>query len=307
MESQKKNNFPNPTPFDYQQLTEKIISFEKRYPFLRYQYIGTSILGKGIPALTLGNGHRSVIYVGAHHGMEWLTSVLLIQFIEDFCNLYESGGLAGKTSVRAVFSTHTITVIPMLNPDGVDYQIHGIDSDNPLFERLKRSNPSMDFSNWQANARGVDLNHNYDAGFWEYKILEKENDIKEGATRYSGESPESEPEVAAICNLIRFQKDLRGVMTLHTQGEEICYPFHSTVPKGAHAIARHLSLLTGYTINTGNGLSSYGGLSDWCNQKMSIPSFTIECGKGKNPLPIHAMPGIYTNLKNAFFAFPTLL
>jgi g-D-glutamyl-meso-diaminopimelate peptidase len=77
----------------------------------------------------------------------------------------------------------------MLNPDGVDLQIKGIEAGGILSERLLKMNGREDFSHWQANARGVDLNHNYDAGFHEYKKLEKENDICAGATRYSGEYP----------------------------------------------------------------------------------------------------------------------
>ena len=63
-------------------------------------------------------------------------------------------------------------------------------------ERRRRAVPDGDFTHWQANARGVDLNHNYDAGFLEYKQIEAEQGILGGGpTRYSGECPESEPEV----------------------------------------------------------------------------------------------------------------
>ncbi len=297
-----------PVPFDHSALCGCTEAFEKRYPFLKVSYLGNSILGKGIPLLTFGNGPREVLYVGAHHGMEWITSMLLMRFVWDFCLLYESGGCVGKTSPRAVFGTHAITVIPMLNPDGVDYQIHGIGEDNPLAERLETMCEGLDFSHWQANARGVDLNHNYNAGFAEYKRLEAEAGIVGGcATRYSGESPESEPEVAALCNRIRFCRDLRGVMTLHTQGEEIYYKSGGTAPAGAEAVAKRLSALCGYRLSNAEGLASYGGLTDWCVQKLGIPSFTVECGKGVNPLPADRFFPIYAVLRNALFAFPTLL
>ena len=304
MESARKKGL---RPLDYQQLISNLEELTAKYPFLYFHYIGSSILGKAIPAVSLGVGSRNVFYIGAHHGMEWLTSVLLLRFIDDFCIQYKQGKSVGKSNARVIYNTHTITVIPMLNPDGVDYQINGVTSDNPLFERLKKANPSMDFGNWQANARGVDLNHNYDAGFWEYKKLEAENGIEAGATRFSGSAPESEPEVAALCNLIRFQANLKGIMTLHTQGEEICYPTADEIPSSTHAIARHLSALTGYRIALPEGLASYGGLSDWANCVCKIPCFTVECGKGKNPLPLQDEPLIYADMRHAFFAFPTLL
>ena len=294
-------------PLDYDRLMTRLKELSDAYRFLDLHYIGTSILGKAIPAVTFGVGQRAVFYVGAHHGMEWMTSVLLLRYVEDFCRYYESGALYGKYRVRSIYDTHTITVIPMLNPDGVDYQIHGVEENNPFMERLKKINPEMVFSYWQANARGVDLNHNYDAGFWEYKRLETENGIEAGATRYSGTAPESEPEVAALCNLVRFQTNLRGILTLHTQGKEICYPSDKTIPNATHAIARHLSQLSNYRIAFPIGSAAYGGLSDWANLSCKIPCFTLECGAGKNPLPISDAPLIYADLKTALLAFPTLL
>ena len=136
----------------------------------------------------------------------------------------------------------------------------------------------------------------------------QKNDILKGApTRFSGEAPESEPETAALCNFIRFQNDLRGIMTLHTQGEEIFYKSGGVEPKCSVAIAKRLAKLTSYRLSDAEGLASYGGLTDWCVQKAGIPSFTLECGKGENPLPISQHSLIYLNLKNALFAFPTLL
>ena len=45
---------------------------------------------------------------------------------------------------------------------------------------------SEDFTRWQANVRGVDLNHNYDAGFDAYKQLEPSLGITGGGpTRQS--------------------------------------------------------------------------------------------------------------------------
>ena len=68
------------TPLDHRELTRVTDLFAGRYPFLSVTSLGTSILGRSIPVLILGQGPRKVLYVGAHHGMEWLTSVLLLRF-----------------------------------------------------------------------------------------------------------------------------------------------------------------------------------------------------------------------------------
>ena len=299
-------SFFDRTTFDHRNMMEFLQKLTEEYPFLKLSYLGQSILGKAIPKITLGNGKRKLLYVGTHHGMEWITSMVLCRFLLDFCNSYQQKSNVFRISTDTIWQTHTIFVIPMLNPDGTDYQIHGICEENPLYKRvLDMNGGSKDFSRWQANARGVDLNHNYDAGFWEYKKYEAEADIFAGATRYSGETPESEPEVAALCNFIRFESDLRGILTLHTQGEEIFYQSNGECPKNTTAIAKRISAASGYRLSEATGLASYGGLTDWCVQKQQIPSFTLECGKGTNPLPVSDAFPIYATLRKTLFLFPT--
>ena len=194
----------------------------------------------------------------------------------------------------------------MLNPDGVDYQIHGITEENPMYERLLRMNGnSKDFSKWQANARGVDLNHNYDFGFEEYK---RAHGVVEGApTRYGGEMPESEPEVGHLCNFIRFRNDLRLILTLHTQGEEVYYRANGKCPAESNAIARRISALSGYRLCDAAGAAAYGGLTDWAVSALGIPSFTLECGRGTNPLPMQCFFPIYASLREVFFTVPKMV
>ena len=295
-------------PFDHSQLLIALQGMSERYSFLGIGSLGCSILGRSIPLLTLGCGKREALYVGAHHGMEWITSLILTRFVNEFCEQVQQNRTAYHISLVQLLQTHTIYIIPMLNPDGVEYQIHGIEESNPLYNRLLIMNGgSTDFSSWQANARGVDLNHNYDAGFAEYKRLEAENGISNGApTRYSGTAPESEPEVAYLCNFIRF-RELRAVLTFHTQGEEIFYRSAEKAPRGSSVLARRMAMLSGYTLSTAEGLASYGGLTDWCIQKLDLPSFTIECGKGRNPLPIRDAFPIYARLRELLFTIPVLL
>ena len=294
--------------FDYTTMMERIHLLADTYSFVRLSYIGTSILDRAIPILHIGKGDRRILYVGAHHGMEWITSLVLAQFCNELCQVINDKKRVCGIYPCDLLDGYTFSILPMLNPDGVEYQIHGVNEDNPLHDRLLEMNSgSSDFSNWQANARGVDLNHNYDAGFEEYKKLEREKGIQKGApTRYSGECAESEPEVAALCNLIRFSSPWKGVMTLHTQGEEIFAPPCKNEKK-SDITARRLSQLTGYRICRSEGLAAYGGLSDWCAEKLSIPAFTMECGRGKNPLPITQISSIYSTMRAALFLFPTIL
>ena len=296
------------TPIDHNKMMGIIESFSEKYDFMSIGSLGKSIMGRNIPIIRLGNGNKRVIYIGAHHGSEWITSCVLLRFINEFCELYKSRGRVEGISLEGLFNCVELSVVPMLNPDGVDFSINGICEDNILYSRLLSMNKdSRDFTHWQANGRGVDLNHNYNFSFAEYKQLEMENGIEGGApTRYSGEYPESEPETGYLCNYIRFYGDFLGALTLHTQGEEIYYKSGENCPIGSERIANYISKLCGYSLGMAEGMAGYGGFTDWFISEFNRPSFTIECGKGINPLPISDLPMIYIRLRRMLFELPLI-
>jgi g-D-glutamyl-meso-diaminopimelate peptidase len=108
-------------------------------------------------------------------------------------------------------------ILQLLNPDGTQIRWDG-DPASLLHERVVRMNGgSLDFDHWQANARGVDLNHNYPTGFEAYKVWEKEHEVGEGApTLYSGAHPLSEPECKSLLSFIEGIGPT-FVLTLHSQ------------------------------------------------------------------------------------------
>ncbi len=295
-------------PCDYSTMEEFIEIMSARYDFMSVTSIGETILGRRIYMITLGEGsaEKGALYVGAHHGMEWITTLVLLRFINEYCEYYKSGKQVFGISVQSLFAKREINIIPMLNADGVDMQINGVEKDNPLYERIMKMSGG-DLSHWQANARGVDLNHNYDAGFYEYKKLEAEAGILPGATRYSGECPESEPETGALCNFIRFSDKVNMILTLHSQGEEIYYTSGGAVPKGAGQIAARLADMSGYKVSVPEGLASYGGLTDWFIREFDRPSFTVECGKGENPIRENKYFPIYAAIREMLFCAPLLI
>ena len=196
----------------------------------------------------------------------------------------------------------------MLNPDGVQLQLRGA-AGFPHEKRLIAMNRgSTDFSHWQANGRGVDLNHNYNAGFADYKALERESGIAGGApTRYSGEYPESEPETRALADYLRLDSTVRMILTLHTQGEEIYFTSGGQCPPRGRGIAEVLARLSGYRCAEPIGMAAYGGLTDWAIRELNCPSFTLECGKGENPLPASDEDMIYMRLRETLFTAPILI
>ena len=61
-------------------------------------------------------------------------------------------------------------------------------------------------------------------------------------------------------------------------------------------IAQVLASSSGYTLARPTGTASHGGLKDWFIEEFHRPGFTIEIGRGKNPLPITELEPIYAHL-----------
>lgn len=282
---------------------EKICS---AYLFAQRLSLGRSLLGRDIPMLKIGHGKKKLLYVGGVHGSEHLSAGLLIRYAADYCAGVEDGGKMYSLSMKYLFENRTLYIVPMLNPDGVEIAIHGPEADNPLFDRLMRMRPADGFARWQANARGVDLNHNFNAGFEEYKQIEAEKGIGAGFSKYSGEYPESERETAALCNFLRAE-DIKMLLAFHTQGEEIYYDYNGYSPVMARAIGAALARMCGYRLTEPEGGAVYGGLKDWFIREFDRPGYTIECGKGENPLPQSQFFSIYATLRELLFTSAVLI
>ncbi len=280
--------------------------YGEKWDFLQIKTVGRSFRGREIPVVSIGQGRKNYLYVGAHHGAEGITSGVLLKFIEEISTLIHSGKKICGMDGEYFLKTRRIGVIPMLNPDGVEISVKGVGADDVMAERLRRMNGSGDFTLWQANGRGVDLNHNYNDSFGEYKREEQKKGLFSGAAgKYSGEYPESEPECSAICQYIRRERP-EWIISLHTQGEEIYYSSRGFAPGGGKRNALIAKKLTGYEIREPVGSASMGGLLDWVIRECGIPCLTLECGKGVNPLPETMTRSIYADLRELLVSAPML-
>ena len=272
---------------------------EEKHGNIRQSVIARSILSRPIEAYFIGEGNRCVTVFASHHALESITTNVAFLLIDYILEKSKEGRI-NDLDCKLLLSKYSFLIVPCVNPDGIELRTNGA-SDSLLRERQMRLSGG-DFTFWQANARGVDLNHNYDHRFAEYKQIEAEKGIVPGATLYSGEYPESEPETRGVANFVRTMMP-SAVVSLHTQGEEIYYQ-----PKGRRMmrLAERLAKACGYSLADPEGTAAYGGLADYCGS-LGLPSFTLELGNGKNPLPEADVPRIFSQIRDAITFLPILL
>ena len=267
------------------------------YPFCRTEVIASTTYGRPLRTLVIGNGPRKVIYSGAHHANEWITSLLILKFVEDLAEAIRQEecifGLPGKQIAEAA----TIYTVPMVNPDGVDLVVGAIAPGTVEYEQARRlgdNYPQIPFpTGWKANLLGVDLNLQYPA-LW---LRAREIKFAQGFTRpgprdYVGRFPLSQLESRALAELTR-ELDPALVLAYHTQGKVIYWQFQNIPVPGARALAEEFARLSGYALEEVPEESSYAGYKDWFIQTYRRPGFTIEVGSGENPLPLSQFDEIY--------------
>lgn len=272
--------------YDYRKMVSDSNALAAQYKFTELFSIGESVMEHKLFCIKIGNGKRKLFINGAHHGLEYLTAAFIMKFLKEYSYKYESGKAMFGYNIRDLFARTTLYAVPMVNPDGVDIAIHGIDITNPHHRHLVSLVGIHSFHKvWQANANGVDINHNYNAG---WRVVE----VRPSPSKYSGPYSESEPETQAIVEFVRsIRPDM--LMAFHSQGGEIYYDFDGKAEERSRGLAFEFAKVSGYSPETPTESATFGGCKDWFINEFGKAGFTIEIGHGKNPLPTAMLNKIY--------------
>lgn len=107
-------------------LYENLRILKQSYPFIQTGSIGKSIMGKDIPFVRIGRGQKEVFYSASYHANEWITSLVLLEFMYDYCNAIQINSSIWNFSARRLFDSVSIYIVPLVNPDGVILIFTGI-------------------------------------------------------------------------------------------------------------------------------------------------------------------------------------
>jgi hypothetical protein len=187
--------------------------------------IGTSVEGRSITAHTYGNGDTQLLFVGGiHGGYEWNT-VLVAYELMDYLD----------TNPEVVPENVKVTVIPVLNPDGLNKTV-GTDGRFALTDVPQVEGATVA---GRFNANGVDLNRNFDCD-WESTGMWRNTPVDAGSAAFS------EPESTALKNYIESRRPAAVVVWYSAAGGVFASSCHSGVLTETRALTNLYASASGY-------------------------------------------------------------
>lgn len=194
--STKDNEMTEPLATTTDNLTEELATTTEtvRGP---ESTIGKSVSGNDIKAYHFGNGAKEVMFIGGiHGGYSRNTSALAFEMIDWL-----------KQNQNAVPENVTVTVIPVLNPDG----LKKVTGTTDRFTTTDVNKSTSVQTEGRFNANGVDLNRNFDCE-WQSVGTWQNRDVSGGETVFS------EPESQAIRDYVNTNKPTAIVTWYSAEG-----------------------------------------------------------------------------------------
>ncbi|MEN9560913.1 MAG: hypothetical protein RIQ56_186 [Candidatus Parcubacteria bacterium] len=146
-----------------------------------HQELGASVEGRDIDSYTFGTGDKKVVFVGGiHGGYGWSTALVAYELINYL-----------KANPNAVPQNVQVTVIPVLNPDGLAKVVA---KEGEFTAADVNSSKELQIAG-RYNGNKVDLNRNFDCAW-------KATGKWQNTTVNGGSAPFSEPESKAFKTFI---------------------------------------------------------------------------------------------------------
>jgi g-D-glutamyl-meso-diaminopimelate peptidase len=307
--------------FHYDKYIRAAKCLAKHYDsILKYVTIGESHDNRDIVLLKLGVGQKYFICSGGVHGREIINPIILLKIIEYYADLYmnfRQSKLALKRKlsnsvanikeeyelmlygacIYELLQTYTILFVPLLNPDGFMIAQKGYGVLRDVVLRQIGENSKVDYTEWKANGRGVDINRNFPSQFWRCK--------------FEGDYPASEKETKALIRLFHEYPSV-GFLDFHSRGKTIYYyrnKMSDHYNKKQLEIGTRLCEITGYElvppqeeIDDGD---SGGNTVHYYSETFYKPALTIETVEDEAEFPMSDkyLASTYDEIKHVISEF----
>jgi len=259
----------------YLELETDMLVLQQKYPnIVKVFDIGDSLEKRNIYAMKISDNvaleedEAEVLFLGCHHAREWIS--VEVPFL---LGKYLAENYATDPDIKRLVDQSEIWIVPLVNPDGLEYTIHVY----RYWRKNRRDNGKSNF--------GVDINRNYG---YKWGIDNAGSSPNPASEVYRGTAAFSEPETRAVRGLF-LSKDFQAMISFHSFSQVILYPWgYTKLPSDKDAQMKEIAAEMSAKIQTVNGrLYDYGqsgtalyltngDVTDWTFAMTGIPSYTIE-------------------------------
>ncbi len=216
--------------------------------------IGKSAGGRDIVAYHYGEGTKEILFVGGiHGGYEWNTALVAYEAM-DFL----------KMNPTVVASGTKVTVIPVLNPDGL---AKVVSSTGKFAAGSVNTSQTVQVSG-RYNGNTVDLNRNFDCD-WQTSAKWQDKTVSGGTAVFS------EPEAVAMKTYIETNKPVAAVVWYSSAGGVFASNCHGGVLPETLEITNVFGKASGYPVyKQFNFYEITGDMVNWL-AKIGTPAISV--------------------------------
>ncbi len=216
--------------------------------------IGKSALSEDIVAYHFGTGTKEILFIGGiHGGYEWNTSLLAYEAM----NYLKEISSTIPTDIK-------VTVIPVLNPDGLSKVV----GTSYKFNKTDVSTSESVVISGRFNGNNVDLNRNFDCD-WQASAKWQNKSVS------GGESVFSEPEAQAVKGYIEKNKPIAVIVWYSAAGGVYSSSCHNGILSETKVLTNTYAKASGYpAYEEFNFYEITGDMVNWL-AKEKIPAISV--------------------------------
>lgn len=282
------------TYHNYAEMASEIAAVASANPsIVSRSSLGNSYQGRAIWALKVSDNvgtdesEPEVLFTANQHAREHLTVEMALYILNQLVNGYN----AGDARIRNIVSGREIWIVPMVNPDGVEYDI--ATGSYRMWRKNRQPNAG-------STAIGTDLNRNW---AFQWGCCGGSSGTPSSET-YRGASAFSAPETQVVRNFVNSRvvggaQQIKAAIDWHTYSELILWPYGYTTAdttstltqaeRNAHAaLGQAMAATNNYVPEQSSDLYiADGTINDWLWGQHRIYNYTFEM------FPRTSSPGFY--------------
>jgi carboxypeptidase T len=244
-------------------------------------YEGRQILGiKLTQNVSDGNNGKPAVFInGLMHARERASNELALYMLQVLGNNYGLSGTLGS-KVTKILNTTIVYVVPMMNPDGAEYDMSG-----GRWHKWRKNRQPVPGS----TSIGIDLNRQFG---YTWNCCPGGASSKPSSDYYQGPSAFYTPEDQAYRDFVNSKGNLTEILSLHSAAKQVLWPYSYTKADVPHdmtqddhaafvALGKGIANRDGYKPQQGSDLYIVSGdQDDWAYGTKGIFAVTIELPKG---------------------------